>query len=183
MAPTASALPVVPFSGVIPAGTYAWTSFEPHLTLAVPAGWQVGHRHRDYFDLFPATATSGGGPGVGFGRFRAVFGPNGAVSMTTAAATLDALGANPSIRSSNRRDAELLGLSGLSVEMRVDAEQTPVFDGEGGAFKMDPGWVAQSWFLDVEGGVLLVAVFGLDSDAAADLATSQAILAGVSLAP
>ena len=181
-APTLTTLPAIPFSGVVPAGTYAWSSFEPKLTLVIPAGWQVGHRARDYFDLFPVTATTGGGPGVGFGRFKAAYGPNGPVPLDTAAAVLDRFAANPAVQLTARAPGMLLGLSGLTAQLRVDAPNTPIFDNAAGAFKLDTGWVVQCWFLDVDDGVLFVGVFGHDGDEAADLAAALPLLDGVSLA-
>jgi hypothetical protein len=172
---------VLPFSGEVPAGTYGWVSFEPNLTLVIPAGWQVGHRHRDYFDLFPAAATSGGGPGVGFGRHAGVYGKDGPIPMATAAGVVATLKANPGMRVTDGGATQLLGLSGVAIQLRVDEAATPLFDGEGGAFKLDPGWVVQARFLDVEGGVLFVGIFGHDGDEAADMATAQPLLDGVSL--
>jgi hypothetical protein len=183
-APTPTPLPIVPFSGEVPAGTYRWISFEPNLALAIPAGWQIGHRHGDYFDLGLLVAPSGGGaPGVGFGRFAAAYGPTGPAPLKDAASVLDAFAANAAVKVANRAPATLLGRSGLSARLSVSAPSTPIFDNEAGAFKLDPGWVVQSWFLDVDGGVLFVGVFGHEGSEAADLAAAQPLIDGVQLAP
>jgi hypothetical protein len=181
--PAGSQLPVFPFSGSIPAGTYAWISFEPHLRLVIPDGWQVGHRHRDYFDVGLLAAPSGGeSPGVGFGRFEAASGPNGPAPLVEAASVLDGFAANPAVKVTNRAPATLLGLSGLTARLSVSAPSTPIFDNEAGAFKLDPGWTVQCWFLDVADGVLFVGVFGHTGNEAADLEAARVILDGVSLA-
>ena len=179
--PTPTPLPVVPFSGVVPAGTYAWTSFEPKLTLVIPDGWQVGHRGNDYFDLFPVDA-SGGGPGVGFGRFAGVYGAGGPVPLASAAGVVDTLAGNPALDVERLGATELLGLHGQGVRISVDAPATRLFDEAQAPFQFDPGWTAQCWILDVDGAVLVVGVFGKTPDAAADLAGAQPLLDGVSLA-
>ena len=182
--PSATPLPIFPFSGAIPAGTYRFPSFEPKLILVMPDGWQVGHRHTDYFDVGLLAAPSvGGNPGVGFGRFAAAYGPNGPEKLDSAANVLDRFAANPAVRVTGRAPATLLGLPGLTAQIRVNALNTPIFDNEAGAFKLDTGWVVQCWFLDVDGGVLFVGVFGHDGNEAADLAAARPILDGVSLAP
>lgn len=173
----------MPFSGAIAAGTYGWRTFEPNLTLAIPAGWQVGHRGNDYFDLFPLVPATAGGPGVGFGRFAGVYGPNGPVPLTTAAGVADTLASNPAISVERLGAADLIGLHGQAVRLKVSAPSTRLFDEASAPFQFDPGWTAQLWFLDVVGGVLTIGVFGHQGDEAADLAAAKAILDGVSLAP
>jgi hypothetical protein len=190
-APSAAATPR-PTSGarlpasqqVVPPGTYTWDEFTPHLILVIAEPiWQVGHRHAEYFDLFPVGSDPLAGPGIGFGRFDSVHGPNGPVPMTDAAAVVAALERNPLVRVERLGPASFAGLTGLTVDLHVTAQQTPLLDGRGGTFHADPAWVTRYQFLDVDGGVLTVSVMGHDDRLAADLALAEEVLAGVRLAP
>src|SRR6185436_9257513 len=70
--PTARPTAFPPPSGVawledgrLQPGTYWFNGFDPWLEVRVGEGWEVGHFHRDFFDLF----YSGDFPSIGFGRF------------------------------------------------------------------------------------------------------------------
>jgi hypothetical protein len=177
--------PTLPSSGqVVPAGEYTWTGFQPSIVIVIDAPvWQVGHRHAEYFDLFPATVSSGAGPGVGAGRFDAVYGAEGPVAMSTGAAVVAALRSNPGIAVKELGPASPRGRTGLEVDLTVAAPQTAVFDGLSGTFHLDPGWTARFWFLDVDGGVLLVSVIDRDDHFETGLALAQPILDGLRVAP
>lgn len=164
-------------------GTYTWDEFTPHLTFVVDAGWQVGHRHGEFFDLFPAGGEPTAGPGIGFGRFDFVHGAGGPVPMTDAAAVVAALEANPLVRVERIGPASLAGLTGLTVDVRVTEVQTPLLDGRGGTFHSDPDWVSRYTFLDVDGGVLAVSVMSHEDRQAADLSLAARLLTSLRLDP
>src|SRR4051794_11452153 len=39
-------------------GRYSYRAFRPAVTLQVPSGWEVGHRHADFFDIWYDDAAS-----------------------------------------------------------------------------------------------------------------------------
>jgi hypothetical protein len=176
---------VLPASGrEVLAGTYVWDGFAPRVQLTLAnGGWLVGHRHDEFFDLFPTNVGPADGPGVGFGRFDRVYGATGPVPMADAEAVVAALESNPAIEVERLGPAELAGLEGLLVDLRVNAAQTAVFDGPAGAFHLDPGWKGRYRFLDVPGGVLLVSVLAPDARFDVGLTLAEPILEAVRLAP
>ena len=136
--------------GPLAPGTYRFDGFEPEIELDVAGeGWEVGHFHDDFFDLF----LDGDFPAIGFGRFADVLLPDGSrIPATSADAVVDALRSNPDVIVKDRGIVEVAGLSGRSIEIRVVVEQTPLFSSDEGAFRFDPGFAARLHVLDLPGG-------------------------------
>jgi len=142
--------------GELAAGTYWFNGFEPWLELTVPsAGWEVGHFHPEFFDLFHA----GDFPSIGFGRFAAVRHRNGTtVEATDVRAVVAALRANPELEVVDVGPAAVAGLTGLTIDIRAKSPQTPLFSTPGGDFNFDPELSSRWRILDVPGGVLEILV-------------------------
>lgn len=136
--------------GPLVPGTYRFDGFAPGIEFDVAGdGWEVGHFHAEFFDLF----LDGDFPAIGFGRFDDVELPDGTrIAAASAAEVIDALETNRDADLENRRTVEVGGLSGLAVELRVTAEQTPLFAGPGGTYHVDPGFATRLLVLDLPGG-------------------------------
>jgi hypothetical protein len=143
--------------GRLAPGTYRFDGFEPGVELEVAGdGWEVGHFHDDFFDLF----LDGDFPAIGFGRFSDVLLPDGSrVPATSAAAVIQALRSNADVVVEDLGAVEIASLTGQTIEIRVSAEQTPLFSSDEGAFRFDPGFAARLHLLDLpDGGALEVLV-------------------------
>jgi hypothetical protein len=136
--------------GPLAPGAYRFDGFAPGLQLEISEdGWEVGHFHDEFFDLF----LNGDFPAIGFARFSDVQLPDGAlVPATEATGVIDALRSNPNVTLDDEAAVEVDALSGRAVDLRVTAEQTPLFSGIGGAYHMDPGFTARLIVLDLPGG-------------------------------
>jgi hypothetical protein len=141
-------------------GTYRWDGFVPAVSFELESGWQVGHRHPEFFDLFRGDDF----PGVSFGRFDDVFtGVSAPVPASDAATVVASLSGFPGLTVSPPRPIELGGLPGQEFTLTSSVQQTPLFRGAGGDFKMDPGFETRYRILDLpDGGVLVVGVVARD---------------------
>jgi hypothetical protein len=163
--------------GQVEPGTYWFAGFEPALELEIgSAGWEVGHFHDTVFDLFK----NGDFPAVGFGRFSEVYGAEGAARSTTdAAAVVAALEANPNLTTTRVGPASISGLTGWTIDVRAEQEQTPLFRAADGQFKFDPGFVGRYHVLDVPGGAIEVWVAAREGGLDAAVEATQPIIDGL----
>jgi len=163
--------------GKLGPGTYWFDGFRPGLQLRVEtAGWEVGHFHDDFFDLFK----DGDFPSVGFGRFPEVYGAGtGSEPATDAAAVIAALKQNPGLAVSDIGAVEIAGLAGRTIDVRAKAAQTPLFGSDEGAFKFDPELIARFHILDVPGGAMEILVAARIGQLDAALAATQPIIASL----
>jgi hypothetical protein len=163
--------------GQVEPGTYWFDGFQPALELEIgSAGWEVGHFHDNVFDLFK----HGDFPAIGFGRFSEVYGADGAARPTTdAAAVVAALEANPNLTATRVGPASIAGLTGWTIDVRAQQEQTPLFGAPDGQFKFDPGFVSRYHVLDVPGGAIEVWVAGREGELDTAIEVTQPILDGL----
>lgn len=159
-------------------GTYRWDGFEPVIEFEIGSGWRVGHRHAEIFDLF----VGGDFPAVGFARFPFAIGADGEVPATDAAAAIAALATNPDVELDDVGPASIGGLSGRTIDLRVTSDNTPIFGTGDEEFHFGPGFVARYHVLDIEGGVLLVAVMAEEGQLEAALPVAQPILDSLRIA-
>jgi hypothetical protein len=188
-----------------PSGALAWpTAFDVELgqgtyfsspPFAVPftlevtePGWFSGHLHGDFFDLLrfdgvphtgvPTLMLAFGDPGHWFGPAGEV--PDDSLSPAEAA---DMTAEVEFLTASNRAPVELLGLSGIRIDVRAAAPNTHVFGGPGGDFGAGPQQPFRMAILERDGGLFLVLVLADegaqqdDLDAAWD--RTQAILESI----
>jgi len=136
-------------------GTYWFNGFEPWLAVTVGDGWEVGHFHGDFFDLF----RNGDFPSIGFGRFPQVKHRDGTtIEATSARAIVDGLKSNPELEVTDVGPASVAGLTGFTIDIRAKSAQTPLFTSPDGDFKFDPEFIARWRILDVAGGAVEILV-------------------------
>ncbi len=161
------------------AGTYWFNGFEPWLELTVPdGGWEVGHFHPEFFDLFHA----GDFPSIGFGRFAAVKHRDGTtIESTDARSIVAALRANPELEVIDVGPTAFAGLTGLTIDIRAKSPQTPLFSTPGGDFKFDPELNSRWHILDVPGGAMEILVVARPGHLDEAIEATQPILDSVRL--
>jgi hypothetical protein len=159
------------------AGTYWFNGFEPWLELTVPSdGWEVGHFHPEFFDLFHA----GDFPSIGFGRFAAVKHRDGTTfESTDAQSIVAALRTNPELEVIDVGPAAVAGLTGLTIDIRAKSPQTPLFTTPGGDFNFDPEFLSRWQILDVPDGAIEILVAARPGHLEDAIATTQPILDSV----
>jgi hypothetical protein len=154
-------------------GTYWFNGYEPWLEVTVGAGWQVGHFHDDFFDLF----FEGDFPSIGFGRFARVKHRDGTTfEATDARSVVDALRSNPELEVTDVGPATIAGLTGRTIDIRAKSPQTPLFATPDGDFKFDPEFIGRWHILDVAGGALEILVAARPGKLDAAIATTQPVL-------
>lgn len=142
--------------GELAPGTYWFDGFDPWLQLTVPGeGWEVGHFHPDFFDLFH----DGDFPSIGFGRFATVKHRDGTTFEATDAQTIvTALKANLELEVTDVGPVTIAGLHGLTIDIRAKNQQVPLFGTPDGDFNFDPEFLSHWHILDVEGGAIEILV-------------------------
>jgi len=150
--PTADADVVHEFLGSAPLepGVTTYSLFEPPFTFVVPEGWEGGHAHADYFDVW-----NGADLVVGFGRPAGIPGPDGRIDIESL-----------SPRAALRAMARIVDDPSPITETEVDGH--PAFEMsfsddrragllrfEAGVLHVEPPWRQRAIAFDV-GGVLLV---------------------------
>jgi hypothetical protein len=134
-------------------GRYRWSRVAPAVSFDVGPGWELGHAHPEFFDLFRGSDF----PSVSFARFTSVHSDaTTQVPATDAQTVVAALSARSDVTLSGAEAVTLGGLSGTRFDLSVASPQTPLFMGPAGAFKMDPGFVNRYRVLDLPGGGVLV---------------------------
>jgi hypothetical protein len=174
-----------------PSGALAWpTAFDVELEqttyfsappFAIPftlevtgPGWFSGHLHADFFDLLrfdgvphtglPTLMLAFGDPGHWFGPDGEV--PDDGLSPGAAA---DLTAEVEFLTVSNRRPVELLGLTGVRIDVSAAVPNTHVFGGPGGDFGAGPLQPFRMAILERDGGLFLVLVLAEEGDGQADL--------------
>jgi hypothetical protein len=161
---------------VLDPGTYWFKGFDPWLEITVDDGWEVGHFHREFFDLF----RNGDIPSIGFGRFGVVKYRDGTTfEAMSADVAIDALKSNPELEVTNVRPASIAGLTGTTIDIRATREQTPLFATPNGDFRFDPEFRARLRVLDVPGGAIEILVAARTGHLDEAVVATQAILDSV----
>jgi hypothetical protein len=96
------------------AGKYTFSAFEPGLTFSVGQGWETGHQHDDFFDVWRGRTTA-----IGWARPEFVAGPEGRLEAEglTAEEAIQALSSNPSVVDAGEPEpATIDGAPGSSLE-------------------------------------------------------------------
>jgi hypothetical protein len=159
--------------GRLQPGTYWFNGFDPWLEVRVGEGWEVGHFHRDFFDLFAA----GDFPSIGFGRFATVKYRDGTTfPAVNADAVVRALRSNPDLEVTDVGAAQVAWLTGLTVDIRAKREQSPLFSTPDGDFKFDPEFISRWHILDVPGGTMQILVAARPGKLDAAIATTRPVL-------
>jgi len=131
-------------------GVTTYSLFAPAFTFVVPEGWEGGHAHADYFDVWNGTDLV-----VGFGRPSAVPGPDGRIDMETLSprAALRAMARivdDPSPITETEVDGHPAFEMSLSVDRRAGLLRF-----EAGVLHVEPPWRQRAIAFDVR-GILLV---------------------------
>jgi hypothetical protein len=157
-------------------GTYWFDGFDPWLEVTVGEGWEVGHFHDGYFDLFHA----GDFPSIGFGRFAAVKHRDGTtIEATSARVVVDGLRSNPELEVVDVGAASVAGLTGLTIDVRAKSQQVPLFGAPDGDFKFDPEFLSRWHILDVPGGTVEILVAARPGRLVAAIETTRPVLDSV----
>jgi len=136
-------------------GTYWFNGFDPWLEVTVREGWEVGHFHDNFFDLF----LEGDFPSIGFGRFAAVKHRDGTtIEATSAQVVVDGLRSNPELEVADVGPASVAGLTGRTVDIRAKSQQVPLFGTPDGDFRFDPEFLSRWHILDVPGGAIEILI-------------------------
>ena len=150
--PTADTNAVHEFLGSAPLepGVTTYSQFEPPFTFVVPEGWEGGHAHADYFDVW-----NGADLVVGFGRPAAVPSPDGGIDIESLSprAALRAM-AGIVDDPSPITETEVDGRPAFEMSFSVD-RRAGLLRFEAGVLHVEPPWRQRAIAFDV-GGVLLV---------------------------
>ena len=154
--PSARAEVVHEFVGggaALEAGRIRYSAFEPPFTFAVPEGWEGGHEHADYFDVFDGTDFA-----VGFARPASIPGPHGRVAA-------DSLTPRRALRVIARIVEDPSAITGTEIDGRPAVEMSFSVDHHtgllrfpDGTFHIDPPWRQRAVALDVDGTLLIILV-------------------------
>ena len=161
---------------VLEPGTYWFNGFDPWLEVTVGEGWEVGHFHDDFFDLFH----EGDFPSIGFGRFAAVkHRDETTIEATSARVVVDGLRSNPELEVVDVGPAAVAGLTGLTIDIRAKSQQVPLFGTPDGDFKFDPEFLSRWHILDVPGGTIEILVAARPGRLDAAIETTRPVLDSV----
>ena len=164
--------------GVLEPGTYRFDGFEPAVEVTVGDGWEVGHFHPDFFDLFHA----GDFPSVGFARFATVKHRDGTTyAAVTAEAVVAALRSNPDLEVVDVGPVLVAGLAGRTVDIRAKREQSPLFSTPNGDFRFDPEFISRWHILEVDGGTMQILVAARPGKLDAAIEATSSILSSLRL--
>ena len=169
-----------------PSGTLAWpTAFDvafeeatyfssppfaiPFTLEVTEPGWFSGHLHADFFDLLRFDGVPHTGLPtlmLAFGDPEHWFGPDGEVpdDGLSPGAAADMTAEAERLTVSNRQPVELVGLSGVRIDVRAAAPNTHVFGGPGGDFGAGPQQPFRMAILERDGGLFLVLVLAQEGD-------------------
>lgn len=156
-------------------GTYWFNGFDPWLQMTVGEGWEVGHFHPDFFDLFIESDKA-----IGFGRFGLVKHRDGTTfAATNAQAVVDALRSNPVLEITDVGPVSIAGLAGLTIDVRAKSRQTPLFSTPGGDFNFDPEFIPRLHVLNVSGGTMVVMIVARPGRLDEAISLTQPVLASL----
>lgn len=150
--PTGDADAVHEFLGSAPLepGVTTYSLFEPPFTFVVPEGWEGGHAHADYFDVW-----NGADLVVGFGRPAGIPGPDGRIDI-------ESLSPRAALRAMARMvddpspitETEVGGRPAFEMSFSVD-RRAGLLRFEAGILHVEPPWRQRAIAFDVR-GVLLI---------------------------
>ena len=121
-----------------PPGAYTWTGFEPRVTFEVPSGWEGGHTHDDFFDVW-------NGAFVGFMRPEHLVTGNGKPVSTAGMdpeATIGAITGRAGVHTeAGPFRTAVGGAAGFSVDVTAQ-QDVPMFglEGEENEVPVPKGW-------------------------------------------
>jgi hypothetical protein len=185
-APTPAATPARPTAVPRPSGTLAWpTAFDVELEQAtyfssppfdVPftievaePGWFSGHLHGEFFDLLRFDGVPHTGLPtlmLAFGDPEHWFGPDAPV-LSAGLSPADAADMTAQVESltvTNRQPVELIGLSGVSIDVSAAVPNTHVFGGPAGDFGAGPQQPFRMAILERDDRLFVVLVLGEEGD-------------------
>jgi hypothetical protein len=139
---------------------YTWAGFEPHVTFEVPNGWEGGHTHNDFFDVWNAAY-------VGFMRPETLNVGSGTrldASELDAAATAEAIAGREGVDASGPFRTAVGGAVGFGIDVAAKHD-VPMFglEGEQNDVPVAAGWRFRYRAVDVDGTIVLV-VTGVPPD-------------------
>jgi hypothetical protein len=135
-------------------GVYTWAGFEPHVTFELGDGWEGGHTHDDFFDVWNEAY-------VAFMRPRSLVQDAGKridARTLDPAATIRAIAGRTGVKASKPFRTAVGGAVGLGVDVTADGD-VPLFLllGETNAVPVPAGWRLRYRAVDVGGVTVLVA--------------------------
>jgi hypothetical protein len=144
-------------------GRTRYSAFQPPFTFVVPAGWEGGHDHADYFDVW-----NGADFVVGFGRPAAIAGPDGRIDIEAASPrgalrAMARLVEDPSPISQTEIDGRPAFEMSFSVDHRVG-----LLTFEGGVLHIEPPWRQRAIAFDVRRTLLIILLQTMHPDVVLD---------------
>jgi len=136
------------------AGVYTWSGFEPHVTFELPEGWEGGHTHDDFFDVWNDAY-------VAFMRPLSLVTDSGKrvdASTLDPAATVRAIAGRSGVEASEPFRTAVGGAAGFGVDVTAEKD-VPMFmvRGADNAVPLPEGWHLRYRAVDVDGVTVLVA--------------------------
>jgi hypothetical protein len=135
-------------------GVYTWSGFDPHVTFELPDGWEGGHTHDDFFDVWNDAY-------VAFMRPQTFVTDSGKrieASELDPAATVAAITGRTGVDASKPFETAVGGAAGFGVDVTAKKD-VPMFMllGEENAVPVATGWHLRYRAVDVDGVTVLVA--------------------------
>jgi hypothetical protein len=141
-------------------GVYTWSGFEPRVTFEVPGGWEGGHTHDDFFDVWLEE-----GAFVGFMRPAELVTDEGPVPFgdLDPEAAVDAIAGRDGVDATEPLATIVGGAAGFAVDVSATGEDVAMFaiEGEEDAVPVPAGWWLRYRAVDVGGATVIVAI-GID---------------------
>jgi hypothetical protein len=163
--PSADADGVHEFLGEAPLepGVTRYSLFEPPFTFVVPEGWEGGHSHADYFDVW-----NGADLVVGFGRPSAVPGPESRIDIDTLTPR-DALRAMAELVDDPGpiSETEIDGRPAFEMSFSVD-RKAGLLRFDAGVLHIEPPWRQRAIAFEVDGVLLVFLLQSTEPDAELD---------------
>jgi hypothetical protein len=134
-------------------GRYRFSPFDPPLTFEVAAGWEGGHTHVEFFDVWYGEDVS-----VGFARPAFVNGVDGPVEIgrLTPRGVLDTI-AGRGFEVSDVASTTIGEVPALEMRFRVE-ETTALFGGPEGELNIEPRFAQRAITLDVDRTLVVILV-------------------------
>jgi hypothetical protein len=160
--------------GALGAGRYETSSFEPKVSLELPAGWASLHEDEAFFDVHrPLAEPASGGPiwdvAVLVARLDGDDAPGDVI---------DGLECNASLEVTGETGATLDGAEGIRVDVEAESDST-ILSFRGGSLAAFPGRKVRVYAVDVDGQTVVLAVDAAAESFEADVEAAQPILDSV----
>lgn len=163
--PSADPNAVQEFLGEAPLepGVTRYSLFEPPFTFVVPEGWEGGHAHADYFDVWNGVDFV-----VGFGRPAAVPGPDGRIDIETLTPRDTLLAMRELVDDpSPISETEVDDRPAFEMSFSVD-RHAGVLRFDAGVLHIEPPWRQRAIAFEVDGVLLVFLLQTMQPDAALD---------------